>query len=300
MDQQIITWCVAVPGVLALFAWLLTVAVGRGVKSRMGVAAAEMPAAAVAAQGSLFVVGFSVALGLALYGRQTWSIWPEDVWPRVIWPISLTGLALAFVLGDSPSMERWRCLLGLLGAAGTAYVVIPTGSGWEDTVDLHRFWVLAVVLSACCNMWSLDWLARRGAVRWVLLVAIAGQGGAAILAGSEFASLAEWQLAAISVTFAAALIAMLGGQWAPVALLYPAMLMAAATTASWRFYSYTDYPGWLYAVVLFLPSGIGLLDLLLLGKRSVWLRVSVAAVFAVLMLALVAWQAFGASGEAEW
>ncbi|XZE54273.1 hypothetical protein SH139x_000230 [Planctomycetaceae bacterium SH139] len=300
MDQQIIIWGVAVPGVVALFAWLLSMAVGRGLKSTMGLDASEKPATASAVQGSLYVVGFSVALGLALYGRQTWSIWPEDVWQRVLWPISLTGLAMAIVLGDRPSLERWRCLLGLLGAVATAYVVIPTGSGWEDTVELHRFWVLAVVLSACCNMWSLDWLARRGTVRWVLLVAIAGQGGAAMLAGSEFGSLAEWQLAAISVTSVAALIAMIGGQWAALALLYPAMLMAAATIASWRFYSYTDYPWWLYAVVLFLPSAIGLLDLLLLSKQSTWMRVSVAAVFAVMMLALVAWQAFGASGEAEW
>lgn len=300
MDQQIIIWGVAVPGVVALFAWLLSMAVGRGLKSTMGLDASEKPATALAVQGIFYVVGFSVALGLALYGRQTWSVWPEDVWQRVFWPISLTGLAMAIVLGDRPSLERWRCLLGLLGAVATAYVVIPTGSGWEDTVELHRFWVLAVVLSGCCNMWSLDWLARRDTVRWVLLVAIAGQGGAAMLAGSEFGSLAEWQLAAISVTCAYALIAMFGGQLATLALLYPAMLMASATTASWRFYSYSDYPWWLYAVVLFMPCGIGLLDLLLLSKRSNWLRVSVAAVFAVLMLALVAWQAFGANGEAEW
>jgi len=134
----------------------------------------------------------------------------------------------------------------------------------------------------------LDAWARRGAQRWVLWGCLAGLAGPTFLAASTYAGLAEWLLAAITATLVAAVAAaILEASWM-WCVLYPSVLFAAATTAAGRFATYEEHPSWLYGLILLLPTILALLDVPLRGRPAA-VRITVAAVAAIILLAPIAW-----------
>lgn len=299
MEQAILIWCV-LPALVSmslvvLVAWLVPREWSRSARGE-------------AVLGGLAGLAFAIATAAALYGRQGVGWWPEDAWQRAVWPVGVGGIVLAGAIGWVAGGERFRWLALAMACGLTAYVTLPTGQGWDDLLPLHRDWMLGMFVCGFLNLWMLDGLAREGGSRWVGLVAVAGLGGAAMLAGASYASLAEWALAgivAVGVATGGALLSGRGGLWGVV---YPSGLLSVSVIASGRFYTYADYPTWLYGSLLLLPSLVGGVDWLLracgMRERRIWVRVVVAALVACVVLGLAAWKlepwTLLVGGEEEW
>lgn len=278
LDQTVLIWCLAVPAVI----------------SAAGCFVAKM--SGQTARGLIVSACWWFAVTAAMVGGQGWQWWPEDAWRQAIWPL----LAWAALIGAAATMEnrnslasiqsgRW-VLAGVL-AIVTAMIAMPGGEGWEDTLPLHRTWLSLIATSCLVNVFSLEQLARTGGHRWSLLVALAGLGGPMAFAAATYGSLAQWTLAMIVATSVMAGLAVFSeresGLWTAA---IPATVGAAGITAAARFYSYETHPTWVYAAMLFAPTVIVGIDLLI-RRQSNWLRVSVSGVAAAAIVAACVWQA---------
>jgi hypothetical protein len=230
-----------------------------------------------------------VALGLTLFGGQQAGWWPAEFWQQAAWPIAVGGVALGAVLGLPESRDRIRWLLAAVACCGTAYVTMPAGESWQDIVRLHRHWMLAMTLASFANIWMLEGIARHAGQRWVLLVVLAGLGGPLMLAVAAYASLAEWIGAGVVAITVAALGALVSGRPGLWGASYPGVLLSVSGVAAARFYTYSDFPPWLYGILLLLPTVVGLIDIPL-RKRSTAVRVTVAFFVSLILLGLAAWQ----------
>ncbi len=175
---------------------------------------------------------------------------------------------------------------------------MPSGDAWSDVLPLHRAWMTAVTVSCLVNAWSIDRISRSGASRWALWVVLAGLAGPMLLAAATYGALAEWMLAALAATFVLAIAASLNVSSA-VASAYPALATSASVTASARFYSYEDHPGWVFALILFLPTLIAAIDRPL-RSQSGWRRVIVAGCVAAALVAVIAWMVLLHQPEETW
>lgn len=72
-------------------------------------------------------------------------------------------------------------------------------------------------------------------------------------------------------------------------VLYAGVLFAAAATAAGRFATYEEHPAWLYSLILLMPTILALLDIPI-GNRRAAVRITVAGVAAILLLAPIAWR----------
>jgi len=201
----------------------------------------------------------------------------------------------------TPRMAAVRYVAAAVLASLLAYVVIPSGEGWEDSLNLHRAWSALIVASVMLNTFSLDGLIRSGAQVWPLLVMIAGIGPAFLLASLNYAAPAEWTLAGLASTFgvliAAGWAAMRGssifngrvtaGLTAAVTLPVSGLIATAVTTA--RFYTWEEYPIWLFAIALFLPTIVAIIDFPL-RRLSSKVRIPVAALISAGLIAACVWK----------
>ena len=147
-----------------------------------------------------------------------------------------------------------------------------------------------IAASCLVNSYALERLAKSGGHRWSLLVALAGLGGPMALAAATYGSLAQWTLAMIVATAVIAVWAVFSdwdsGLWTAA---IPATVGAAGITAAGRFYTWEAHPDWVYAVILFAPAFVALIDLMI-RRRSNWLRVGVSGLVSAASVAACIWQ----------
>lgn len=257
------------------------------------------------------VGGWWLATALAVQIRQGWAVWPEEAWRQASWAILPFGVVLAWrmpvgasgaaVRGpDGPPGEfgsgRWP--LAGVAAVLVAYLAMPTGDGWDEVVSLHHRWMAAMVSACLVNVWAIERLILRGGGRWALWVLVAGIAAPTAYAAATYGGLAEWGGAALVATGAFAVAASLGRSFAP-AVAFPAIATTAALAASTRFYSFETHPGWLHAIILFLPAIVAAADRPLAGK-SAGFRVGAAGLLAALLLGLIVATLFLGDPEDQW
>ncbi len=270
-DQSILVWCVCVPGVIAGVTAFAT----RCNQPRNGLLAA---------------VGWWLAVTVAMAGCQGWQWWPDDAWRQATWPILawcvlLSGTATWPVAPGDRELQvnslRWLTA-GVL-ACLTALVAMPSGDEWSDTFHLHRVWMCGVAVSCLLNSFSLESIARRGGERWCLLVALAGLGGPMVLAASTYGSLAQWTLAVIVATLVMAVHTIVAATATTWAIVFPVVAAAAGITAAGRFYSYEDHSPWIYALMLFGPTLVAIIDYPIRNRPTRW-RVTASGIVSLLIV----------------
>lgn len=282
-DQTIVLWCIGVPAgvvlVVALISRFLPSTIGR----------------------TVFGLGWFAGVAAALVARQGFVWWPEDAWQQSYWLLLAWAIVLPATTGDvaateddageiAPKSERgWRWLLSGTLACLTAMIVMPSGETWSDTLPLHRGWMVAVTLSCLWNGFAIESMARHGASRWCLLVALAGLGGPVAMAAATYGSLAEWGIAMTSATALAAVAGLIRWPSQAWVVAFPVVAGASIITASARFYTYEDYPSWIYAIALFTPTVVASVDGLVQTKPT-WVRVTLSAVTAAAMVGLCVWK----------
>ncbi len=307
MEQQILLWCVIAPAILSLAFVVLSIAVSsKAVSSKISSLAPRCCGfdCTTSIQSLLVTFGWCLAVAVALFARQSKSwmpdhTWPQEAWQQVVLPITLGSLLLALIANQSTRLAEVRWVVAGIAVTLVAMIAMPSGDGWSDMVPVHRFWMGAIITSGLFNLWLLDRMARRGADRWVMWVALAGLGSPTILAASAFAGLAEWFVAAIVATSVVAIATSLQKSTVIWCVLYPVVLFSGAGVAAGRFYTYEDHPIWLYGLMLFAPSVIALVDVPL-ERRSTVIRVVIALVTSLLVLVCVAWFVLAGSVEEQW
>ncbi len=252
----------------------------------------------------MVAIGWCLAVAVALFARQSknWApdqLWPEEAWQQVLLPITVGSLLLGLISRQSSRLAEVRWVVAGIAVTLVAMITMPSGEGWSDMLPMHRFWMGAIISSGLLNLWLLDRMARRGADRWVMWVALASLGCPAILAASAFAGLAEWLVAAIVATTVMAISASLRKASAIWCAVYPVVLFLVSSIASGRFYTYEDHPLSLYGIMLFAPSVIALVDVPL-EQRSTVVRVAFALITSLLLLSCVAWFILAGSAEEQW
>ena len=267
-DQAVIFWCVLVPASIAAGAsWLASTRAGW-----------------VAAVGS--VIGWWLAVAIALAGCQGLQWWPEESWQRIIWP------ALGWVLFLSTTARfqgrEWRWVLAGILAAWTAMVSMPQGEAWSDLFDLYRDWIPLLVVSCLANGFAIESMAKTGAGRWCLLVTVGALLGPLVLAATTYGSLAQWALALVVATFSQAVVGLFRSKLPVWIAAFPAWAAAVGVVASARFYTYEEHPVWLYGLILFSPTLIASIDLAI-HRRSERGRVIVSATASLLIIGAVTW-----------
>lgn len=305
IDQSVLLWCLIGPAVIALITvplalWIGNDSISSAGRQKTAEAHRKSIHRVLSAARLTAAVGWWLATATALWGRQGWSLWPEDAWHQAIWPILLFAAALAATLrvGIENSGGRW--VVAALLASGIAMVTMPSGEGWTDMLPLHRTWIPAVLASCLVNAWAIDRLAQSGGERWSLWVVLAGLAAATLLAASTYGALAEWGLAAIAVTSVLAVAASLKPfTRLAVAAAYPAVATSASIAASAHFYSYEEHPWWVSGLILFLPLIVVIIDHPL-RQRNVWLRVVVAAIAASILIAIIGAMLFLGGSEESW
>ncbi|WP_413432170.1 hypothetical protein [Crateriforma spongiae] len=308
-STELLVGCIALPAVIAFIAaWASGRIAGTG-----DVAATTSPwnrtgaASLVAATGWCLAMLASLATGYHFSeSDQSFSAWvfDDEAWRSIIAPLFVLALAACGMFAVTEPWNGWRMLLVGLGSTWLAYMVLPTGDGWVDTLPLHRTWFALVVASVLLNTASFQSLHRSGAGSWLLLVGLAGLGPAMLLTALNYAAPAQWCLAAISATLACQIVVTLRGaatlpSRVVSAVFYPLAGAIAALTTTSRFYTWEDYPAWLYAVALFAPTCIAVTDIPI-RRRPWWLRVPVAALIAGLLIGVCVWQLLLTVDDTSW
>lgn len=303
IDQSVSIWCIAVPAALALItaviAWLAdrnrVSTVDTDAETDAGLAGLRSSRGSASLVGLvprlLLALVWGLAVAAAAGGRAAWDweLLSSEFWYLGLVPVVLFGIAACGPRPATLGRDSWRWLLAGLFAALTAYAVMPSGDGWTDLVGLHRGWMLAVTASCLLNAWAVSRLECAGAERWLLWVVVAGLAGPFVLAASCYGTLAEVCLAAVVTTLVCAIAASLKRLPSLTAVAYPAVALIAAMTATGRFYTYLEFPLWLYGLILFQPTFIAIVDAPLRG-RATWLRVIIAALVSAALVGTIAWQ----------
>lgn len=272
-EQTLFVWCILLPAVIVTAAWLLARRIdprGEGLRWR----------------GLLVTIGWWIAVLSAMVARHGWQWWPEDAWRQSIWP--LVGWAVLLAGSFSDDSERgWRWIVAGVLACATAFVAMPSGDEWSDTFPLHRVWMFVVATSCLVNSFALERMARHGAMRWCLWVALAGLPGSLALASATYGSLAEWTLAIVVATLVAACLGIASNVRVWLCA-FPVFAAASSITAAGRFYSYEDHPAWVYALILYGPALLATIDMPM-RHRPTWQRVTTIAVLSLAMVGSSVW-----------
>lgn len=263
----------------------------------------DQDAASGADRGGLFAALGWVAAIVAVLVVARWNEDAESILDKLggteAWQLAwvpMLGLAIVLSLRRPAwkGFDEARWVIAAMIAAGGGALILPTGDGWSDLYSLHRMWLALVVAATLANAWAIESLARSGAAAWSLLVMCGAFGAAMLLAALNYAAPAEWCLAAISATLGVLVVGWLriwrgrsfGGLWM---VAYAGCFLAASMVTTARFYTYEDYPLWVYALALFLPVLVTAADLPL--RRQSWrVRVPVAAVVTGVALAACVWK----------
>ncbi|TWU01599.1 hypothetical protein [Neorhodopirellula pilleata] len=304
LNTEIVLWCVVVPMTAACVAALL----GKHlIARRVGVDETVTPRRSSGVGGITVGLGWWTGLVIAMAARQWMTAevgWSQrllgvEAWQTALWPLLLLTLVPSHAGDQRMTAARW--VAAAVFACLLAYVAIPHGEAWQDSLHLHRPWSALMVASVVLNTFALDGLIRSGAKVWSLLVMIAGIGPAFLLASLNYAAPAEWTLAGIGATVGA----MLAASWATIrasdqtnepaqdneaaiaglsaAITLPVAGLIATTVTTARFYTWEEYPTWLYAVSLFLPTIVALVDFPL-RRFSGKVRVPVAALVSAALI----------------
>jgi len=300
MDQNLLTWCVLAPASFAVLGSLCGWWIDRKLVSG---AECQSDGQTLSLSSGMIACGWWAAICAGFYSSDSVALWPEEAWARALWPVLAAAIFVSphfkpsgipsdavfspnhSVRSDTPGL--W--VLVSLIAVATASLVMPTGEGWDDMIPLHQPWIAAVALATICNSFALHRMSQRGANRWLPLVMLAGLASSTLICASAYGALAQACFAAIVATAVIAIFSAGGKLLAPAALILPCSLFATTMIAAGRFYSYAEIAPGDYAIAMFAPAIIALVDRIFTNKSPA-LRISIAATTAIAIVGYIAYR----------
>lgn len=296
-ETQVVLQRLVVPLVLSTVGGLL---LARRRPGSVASASAAAPAAWSTLLGALLVaVGPCVS---DLWKRELllqparWREWSAtEPWMWMVWIVPASVMMVAIwrsAIASSWTFATWMFPWGISMAALGLYVCLPQGQGWLDKSSDVARWLVAATIAFAWNQWGIDTIASSPGGRWAPWVLVAQLGAIAGLALQSYASLGEWALVGVGGSAGLAIAALVSGDsqsmpmaWPAAVGVIPGLWMAVACLAVSQFYISTPPASWLLGLILFLPTLVGLIDLLV-KKRSAWVRALVAAVACGIVVAI--------------
>lgn len=305
LNTEVGLWCIVLPASVACIAALISLRLNQ---RNGGGEDASNTSCCSGVFGASVALGWWIGLAVTMAARQWMTADDADwltnlkgieAWQTALWPLLLLAVVPSLV-GERSTAEI-RFVAAALLASGLAYVVIPSGENWDDLSNLHRPWSALITASVLLNTFSLDGLIRSGAKLWSLLVMAAGFGPAILLTSLNYAAPAEWTLAGLAGTGGI----LLAATWAAIrksktkngseiavlsaAITLPVSGLIATAVTTARFYTWEDYPAWLYAIALFLPTFVCIVDFPL-RRFSGKIRIPLAASTSSALIAICVWK----------
>ncbi len=306
-ETQVALQRIAVPLVLATVGGLL---LARRREGSAASASAASPAVWSTLLGAMLVAAGPCVSELwkreLLLQPARWRDWSaSEPWMWMVWIVPASVMMVAIwrsLIASSWTFANWIFPWGISVAALGLYVCLPQGQGWLDKSSDVTRWIVAATIAFAWNQWGIDTIASSPGGRWAPWVLVAQFGAIAALALQSYASLGEWALVGVGFSAGLAIAALLSGDsqsmplsWPTAVGVIPGLWMAVDCLAVSQFYIPTPPATWLLGLILFLPTLVGLIDLLI-KKRSAWVRAIVAAVACGIVVAL----AIAMQSRSEW
>jgi hypothetical protein len=250
-----------------------------------------------------------------LWGRgvildpDKWREWTAKYqWEWMIWavPTSIFVMAVSRSLFSIPN--RFVAVGSVVSASlavGILFVCLNEGTFTEDRASDLMPWFGLAVLAIFWNTFSINSIASSGGSRWAPLVLVGQFGAIATLVLQAYGSLGEWCLVGSAVMVGASSAALIRGStaklhfgWPLSVVTVPLAIMAVACLVVSRFFESPTIPNWLLGCVLFFPTLVGVIDLLIGRIANPWVRAILAALGCSALLAAIFY--FAPPIQSEW
>jgi hypothetical protein len=227
-----------------------------------------------------------------------WSEWKANYqWEWMVWLIPAGMLALAITRCCFSIPMHYGSIASSTVASlaiGVLFVCLNEGSVWQDQSAKVVPWFAAGLVAILWNTFAVNSIARSGGARWNTLIIMAYFGCIAAIVFQSYGSLGEWCLVGVGISAGASIVAFIKGSTATVhygwqlsTVMVPMGVMATSCLVVSRFFESPEIPNWLLGCVLFLPSLVGVIDLLLGRIANPWIRALLAATVCGTLLGLV-------------
>jgi hypothetical protein len=209
-----------------------------------------------------------------------WSTWKASYqWQWMVWMIPGLMVLLALVRGT------FQLLVCYTATAAIGFVCLNEGSLWEKQHTELLTWLTLSMVASIWNATSLCSIATSGGSRWVMLVLMGQFGCITAITVQSYGSLGAWASTGIGVSLGASLVSLvrksnakLHGDWYLVSVAAPLAIMAVVSFTVSRFFSEShSLPNWLVGLVLFLPTVVCIVDIIVGRLTTGWFRVCLAA-----------------------
>ena len=227
-----------------------------------------------------------------------WSNWQASYqWQWMVWmiPGSMVVLAIARTVFAVPI--HFTAMAGIATASlaiGVLFVCLNEGTAWDDQSAKLLPWLAAGGVAAMWNIASLNSIAKSDGSRWVSLIILGQLGCVTAIVIQSYASLAEWSLAGIGAASGASIVGVFLGSktklhygWQLSTVVIPLGIMAIACLTVSNFFESRPLPTWLIASVLFLPTLVCVVDIVVGRLMNTWFRVFLAACMCCLVLGAI-------------
>lgn len=227
-----------------------------------------------------------------------WSQWQASYqWQWMVWiiPGSIVILAVARTVFAVPI--HYTAMAGTTTASlaiGILFVCLNESTVWQDQSAKLLPWMATSGVAAIWNIASLNSIAKSDGSRWVSLTILAQLGCVAAITLQSYASLGEWSLAGIGAAAGASIVGVFLGStaklhygWQLSTVVIPLGIMAITCLAVSSFFESRPLPTWLIASVLFLPSLVCVVDIVVGRLMNTWFRVFLAGCVCCLVLGAI-------------
>ncbi len=228
-----------------------------------------------------------------------WVNWRASYqWEWMAWMIPSSMIAMAIVRAFYTTPIHFTAMAGNatgLISVGVLFVCLNEGTAWKDQSAKLLPWMALSCAAILCNTSSLNSIARSDGARWVSLTVLGQLGCVAAIAIQSYASLGLLAVTGIGVAAGAAIVGMFFGSsaklqygWQLSIVVIPLGMMAVACLAVSRFFfESTSLPIWLIGSVVFLPTLVCIIDIVVGRVMQNWFRVLLAACVCSLILGFI-------------
>ena len=229
---------------------------------------------------------------------EAWTTWQASYqWQWMVWmiPASMFVMALARSVISVPiQFASLASTLTSSIAIGVLFVCLSEGTVWDDQKTKWLPWMATSFLAVIWNIASLNSIAKSGGSRWVSFTILGQLGCIAAITFQSYASLGEWALVGMGVATGASLVGLFSRSasklhygWQLSTVVLPLGIMAVACLAVGSFFESKQLPFWLVGSVLFLPSVVCVVDIVVGRLTNAWFRVFLAACVCCVVLGAI-------------
>ncbi len=228
-----------------------------------------------------------------------WFNWRASYqWEWMAWmiPGSIIAMAIVRVLFTTPI--HFTAMAGNatgLISVGILFVCLNEGAAWADQSAKLLPWMALSCVAILCNTSSLNSIAGSDGARWVSLTVLGQLGCVMAIAIQSYASLGLLAALGIGVAAGASIVGIFFGRsaklqfgWQLSIVVIPLGMMAVACIAVSRFFFESkSLPLWLISSVMFLPTLVCIVDIVVGRIMQNWFRVLLAACVCSLLLGAI-------------